>query len=170
MDRLRTASDFLTHIATPDVQEFQAKPLDLRCAFHACISLLSLRDWVAEGHQGADWHLQGKKQTQLVGNESNRRGSLQTVLRSALKQVALVSDVANGAKHMKLSRDYTDMQGGANTVVQVCTTGGGYSSGSSRPMPKDLIVAEVGPDQVDVLQSVRDLHKLWLAIFAENRW
>jgi hypothetical protein len=81
------------------VSEFRANPVDLRVAYHACISLLSLRDWSVVSHKNKAWQSGGVPQNPFI-TQGDLAGSL-----SALDaRFDVVADVANafethGAHH-----------------------------------------------------------------------
>jgi hypothetical protein len=63
MNRIATARDFFEHVVVPDFNVFHANQGDLRLAFHICMSLDHLADWIAKS-QGLDRgkFLEGKYQ------------------------------------------------------------------------------------------------------------
>jgi hypothetical protein len=44
VDKIETPREFYTNVVEIDIIEFLDKPDDLRLAYHACVSLVSLRD------------------------------------------------------------------------------------------------------------------------------
>jgi len=63
--RIETPQQFFEYVVVPDVSEFLERELNHRAAYHACISLLSYRDWVVKNHVGEVWSLAGVRQTPL---------------------------------------------------------------------------------------------------------
>jgi hypothetical protein len=169
LSRIANPSECFREIVDPDVDDCLSKPCDLRLAFHACISLFSLRDWIVKAHSGKAWAYNGAPQGHIHSNES-----LQVDLVRIQPSFLVVSNVANSAKHMVLeqNRQWTRMQGSANVVIQ--STGGAVSGGpiSSAPIcgGTDLIVADLGGKLHDVVASITDVHSLWKALLSENKW
>src|SRR5271166_6097744 len=128
--KIETPSEFFTEVVDVDVSEFQKNPIDLRIAYHACNSLLSLRDWVAETHKNKSWSHGGIPQP-LFGSGIQ----LQKALESLEHKFAIVTDIANASKHMVLDqkRSRTNLYGNANTEVQ--QFGGPIGSGPISAAP-----------------------------------
>ena len=151
--RIASPAEYLAEIVEPDVRECLADRLDLRKAFHACIFLFSLRDWIVAAHSGKAWTYNQAPQTRLHSKES-----LQAQLLQIQPSFLVVSNVANSAKHMFLKNwNWKRMEGSANVVVQ--STGGAISGGpiSGGPIAgsADLIVADLGGQLHDVVACMR---------------
>jgi hypothetical protein len=167
--RIATPSEFFSEIVDPDVDECLRKPRDLRLAFHACISLFSLRDWIVKAHSGKTWTHNQTPKGQLCSNDN-----LQHDLVQIQPSFLVVSNVANSAKHMLLKQDlqWTRMQGSANVIIQ--SIGGAIGDGPIAAAPiaggTDLIVADLGGRLLDVVACVSDVHSLWKSLLSENKW
>jgi hypothetical protein len=167
--RIATPAEYLSEIVEPDVKECLCDTLDLRKAFHACISLFSLRDWVVAAHSRKVWTY-----NQVLQNQFHSRKSLQAQLVRIEPSFLVVSNVANSAKHMflKTGWNWKRMEGSANVVVH--STAGTVSGGPVSAAPvsgsADLIVADLGGQLRDVVACITDVHLLWKVLFAENNW
>src|SRR2546423_436049 len=116
MPGLTTPREFLKDVVDVDVADF-ARPsqAELRLAFHACTSLLSLRDWVAEAHEGKRWTWRSTNKAPI---------SKKTLIVELIRiegDFGVISDIANASKHMVLkpSRRQTDLYGASDVGLQV---------------------------------------------------
>jgi hypothetical protein len=63
---LQTPKEFLLQVVDPDMTAF-AGQVELRLAYHACISLFTPRDWVYETHKGNVWTFQTRSFPAISG-------------------------------------------------------------------------------------------------------
>ncbi len=111
MKALSTPRDFLREVVDVYVANFaQVYSAELRLAFHACTSLLSLRDWVAEAHEGESWTWRTDTKSPI-----SKRSLLRdlTVIEA---DFGVTADVANASKHMVLepNRRQTTISGASD--------------------------------------------------------
>jgi hypothetical protein len=179
IDKIESPHDFYKHVVVVDILEFNNKADDLRLAYHVCISLLSLRDWVEVTYKGKAWQWNGTPRTPWSG-----RNDLQSQLQSIHYEFGIITDVANASKHLKLdkSRSRTKAEGIANVHVQsISTTLGGALLGamgfnttmfSEAPevVTEDSVVINDGGKLYDVRTSVESINLIWLKLFSENNW
>lgn len=168
-DKIETPREFLDHIALLDVAQFESNSADLRLAFHACISLFSLRDWVFLTYNSTPWVSSGLRQTQF-----NSKSDLQRSLNSIEREFTVVTDIANATKHMKLEprKSQTNLWGSANVAIQSTT---GNVAGTPVGMPSApggnlRITVRIDTTDHDVSASISAVKKMWKALFAENSW
>jgi hypothetical protein len=169
---ISTPRDFLTYIANPDIADFAKEITDLRVAHHACISLLSLRDWVVKHHNGKTWNYQSR----LVGTLDARRPKqgFGHDLVGIEKDFKVIFDIANASKHMILaqSQRLTTLHGSANVSIQILSTGSSSptpaASGADAGPTRALV--KIGSDYHDVLLAAQAVHAVWTTLFAENGW
>jgi hypothetical protein len=129
---LQTPKEFLDHVAGPDMADFsRPEQANLRVAFHACTSLLSLRDWVAAKYDGSKW----TDGTTVFGpiDKSKPVPTFQKDLVSVEPNFEIIFDIANASKHMVLdsARSLTELHGAANVAIMASTSGASYSTGGS---------------------------------------
>ena len=164
-----TPRQYFDVVVKPDVDDFDANRTDLRLAYHACTSLLGLRDWIFEAKQGSAWTYNAATRTPFTSKKD-----LYRALESFDAVFSVVFDVANASKHMVLKRDqaYTPLWGNANTVVQ--TAGGPIASSpvASTPIAASVskILVQIGPDWLDVFDHVRRAFAVLSKLMDENGW
>jgi hypothetical protein len=175
--KIETPRDFFDHVVEVDVSEFRANRLDLRAAYHACSSLLSLRDWVVESYKCKPWIFGGLAQKQFV-----RVGELQTSLEAIEPKFAIVTDIANASKHMVLDpkRRRTNLHGNANTEVHGFSSpsaarfSGGISGAPISALPisggPGHVLVKIDHDFHDVEACILAVHSAWTRILIENSW
>lgn len=168
LTRIATPNEFLTNVVEVDVLEFANSPGDLRLAYHACISLLSLRDWVLEERKNQVWKYHGAIKPAL-----SSKTKFQTELAEINNAFNVVTDVANATKHMTLRRNQalTDMVGNANVhIVSTSTVGvtpvGQLTCGHGQ----ERIFAHIGSNYHDLLTEVQNVDSIWQELFVENAW
>jgi len=172
MNAVGLPRDFLQQVVDPDVAECFSAPA-IRTAFHACTSLLSLRDWVHTSYQSTSWHFRNVAQRPF-----SSKSDLQKALEALEPAVAIVTDIANASKHMVLKPTMarTSLYGAANTTVTQTSSGGGIGGGpiGGAPIGGSVTIigvsVDIGGSQFDVLGSVRSCHALWLGLFNDNSW
>ena len=176
---INTPRLFIEHVVEPDVNDFLRDPADLRNAFHACISLLSLRDWVVAQHQGKSWSYE-----QIPMGQIPREGHLlQSILAERSKLFDYIADIGNAAKHMirrKATSSGVSLIESA-TVSRGVTYRGGALLGSMSmgqamfnqiPKPKefDCAVVEIDGRERFVHELVKNARVIWRRLFDENTW
>lgn len=140
-----------------------------RAAYHACNSLLSLRDWVLQAYRGNAWSRKGAGQ-QPFANALQ----VQRALEALDIRFAIVTDIANASKHMVLDpdRSRTTLYGSANTEVE--TIGGPLGSAplGAAPLGGSIsrIVVKIGNQSHDVKDCITAVHGIWRDLLAENAW
>lgn len=178
MAAIKTARDFMERIVVPDIEESLEHKADLRLAYHACISLFSLRDWIFDERRNTDWTYNG------IGREPFKQISeLQNSLRDIEPSFDCVSDIANAAKHKVLERGYTALYGAANTEIKRVATM--ISSGAilgalrlntaalnSAPIMQDteVIMVKINDEDYPVLAHIARVHGMWTQLMTENSW
>jgi hypothetical protein len=168
--RIETPREFFDHVVEVDVSEFLTNPLDLRAAYHACNSLLNLRDWVLTMHKTRPWSSGGAAKQPFAGT-----GQLQQALEALDQRFAIVTDIANASKHMVLdpARSRTKLGGNANTEVQQ-VHGGALGSGPIGAAPiggtSSRIVVKIDDQFHDVRDCVTAVHAIWCNLLTENSW
>jgi len=169
LEKIETVRDFCDVVVDPDFNEFEAHPIDLRRAFHACTSLLSLRDWICDVYADTSWQAFGNTQTPFTSKKS-----LQESINNLSSSANIVADISNASKHRVLMKghSYTPLYGTANVVVQMTESTISSSPISSTPIAgsSSRIVVEIGGAYYDVIGCVRDLHSLWHLLMSENHW
>lgn len=167
---LQTPKEFLTHVVGPDMAEFSAPgQAELRLAYHACISLFSLRDWVSQAQDGNPWIGDGVAYPII---SANRPGVFATDLCRVEPGFEVIADIANATKHMVLDRGLTSLYGAAN--VHISTLSVSSSAPASPPSPARTlagkVLVQIGPDFIDVLDNATKVHDMWKRLFAQNGW
>lgn len=164
---IRTPNEFFRSVVDPDVKDFLNGDLQLRMAYHACNSLLSLRDWIVKTYGGQAWILNGATQPAFNGIEQ-----LQQKLQSVDPAFAAIADIANASKHMVLDRGRTAMTGSHDT--QRIQIGGPIGSGpiGAAPLGASVsdIVVNVGGHIHSVREQVKRAQAVWTRILDENGW
>jgi hypothetical protein len=170
---LKNPKEFLSHVVDQDMSAFGAPgQAELRLGYHACTSLLSLRDWVYEDQKNNVWTFRGRTYPpirsktkffqELCGIESDFK---------------IISDIANATKHMVLdtSRRLTDLHGAANVHIQTIAGSGllgdgALGGGAIGSISSARVLVHIGAGFHDVLQSATKVHNLWRELFVENHW
>lgn len=171
MTNIATARQFFVEIAEPDAGALTGSGITLRNAFHACISLFSLRDWIVKDQSGKTWCYKGAPQGAI-----SDVGSLQASLVQIEPSFLVVSNVANSAKHMTLNNwSWKRMEGSANVVYTSTTSGGiGGAPIGGAPIGGSVtsisIVANLGTNFHDVVACVKDVTDMWRRLLNENGW
>ncbi len=171
--KIETPREYFDHVVNLDVNDLIDHPTDIRLAYHACISLVSLRSWILKAYKNRPWSWQTNAKGLLNENE----------LREALngmgpdRDLALVSDIANASKHMFLQPDQS-----ATVAINTATIAfGGALFGDSligdfAPGEPPLVVTsdrlQVKRDGTyfDVLTCVVNVRAIWVALLDENSW
>jgi hypothetical protein len=167
--KIETPRGFFDHVVDINVSEFSAHPLDLRAAYNACTSLLSLRDWIVETHRNTPWSAGGAPKPPFAS-----KGDLQQALEVMDSRFAIVTDIANASKHMVLdpNRRRTNLYGSANTEVQ--SIGGGIGGGPIGGAPiggaTASIVVKIDDKFHDVMDCVTAVHAILRGLMTENSW
>jgi hypothetical protein len=101
-----TAAELLRDVVEPDRKDAIQNPNSIRHSFHFVLGLFSLRDWVFEEFSGKpSWH------------SGNRISQFQDYLERQCTEFAIITDIANSAKRLELSRpSRTGMISGAKCV------------------------------------------------------
>ncbi|MCC8962264.1 hypothetical protein H8A95_08010 [Bradyrhizobium sp. Pear76] len=168
---LKTPKEFLTHVVDPDMKSFAGPGLtELRLAYHACNSLLSLSDWVIETHQGKRWTYRGAPRPAIP---SGKKDFLKQLCELE-PHFAIVADIANATKHLVLNQRRTALEGAPD--IQVRLSGGfdprshGMGGGALYSLPRLRILVRNGQDYVDVRMAAGRVHELWKELIEENGW
>jgi hypothetical protein len=169
---IATPKEFLKAIVDPDMAEFSGAITDLRVAHHACISLLSLRDWVAKAHDGTTWTYRGR----IIGTIDVDRPAkgFGADLIGIERQFEVIFDIANASKHMVLgNRKLTELHGSANVAIQILSSESTTKlSPTTSPEEKGelRVLVKIGNDHHDVLKCAQAVHAAWADLFRENGW
>lgn len=150
------AVHFFEQVVEPDHHDAWQHPESLRHAFHYCVSLFSLRDWVF--HEFA--------LTPVWAWGTNDPGRFQNYLEGQCPEFAIVSDVANSAKHLRLTRSKT---GGITGADHVALYGSAAISGgpiSSVPTLEVVVGGTIHP----LLHTAEKSLFMWRRLFIENNW
>lgn len=166
---IASPKEFLTVVVNPDMAEF-ATNKHLRFAHHACVSLLSLRDWVGLQHAGKAWKYRGS----TIGtiNPSALSAGFGADLINIERSFGVVFDIANASKHMVLSRKNTTLYGSANVSIQIVSSEPEklQPAKSAEDAGETRILVKIGGDFLDVLKNAEAAHKVWKELFEENGW
>lgn len=100
VEKIETPREFYANVVEIDEIEFRDKSDDLRLAYHACVALLSLRDWIFENYNGRTWTWMGDAQRPLTS-----KNTFQTSLEHLHDDFRIITDVANASKNLILDRD-----------------------------------------------------------------
>jgi hypothetical protein len=177
--KIETPGEFFVHVVNPDVDEFINEPTDLRRAYHACTSLLSLRDWIVKSYFKQNWSWQNQSQSKITTT-----GEIQKALNAIDKSFEITTDIANASKHMVLApnRRQTELYGAANVAISTATTAvGGAALGAAMLnsamldeaptiVITDRISVQIGSAHFDVLTCVVKARAIWDRLMGENRW
>ena len=155
--RIETPAQFFEYIVATDVAEFLDRQPNLRAAYHACISLLSYRDWVLKAHVGEIWFIHGVKQPQF-----DKKGEFLKALTEFDVSFGVVKEIANFSKHMTdSSNTFVHDIGPFNTVALNELPFNGFER---------LITVTIGGKGHDVRRSVRNNLLAWQKLNTENSW
>jgi hypothetical protein len=108
---LDSASKYYSEILKPEHDDFFTAPATLRSAFRLAGVLFHFRDWLFHHHKA---QLQAHFGTTIPSPEA-----LWEKVQSVDRQFGFIRDVANGSKHVGLTRPSTSMTHIANTVVEI---------------------------------------------------
>jgi hypothetical protein len=157
------SSEFLRDVVEPDYLEAAHAPESVRHAFHFMISLFSLRDWVREEFMHTpSWRYGSKKR------------DFQRALVTRCPEFAIVSDLANSAKHSELepSKSETGKITGAR-LVRISGGDGfsGFGALGEGPLGSvPMVEVEYGNDRRPVFWVGEKVLFMWRELFAENSW
>src|SRR5438046_1711668 len=114
MSTITRAVDFLEQIVEPDHKDAFQNCESLRHAYHYCIGLFSLRDWVYRefAHQPG-WQF------------GLGIGCFQKYLEGQCVEFAIISDVANVTKHRNLTKPVGGKTGGIGGSDHIALYGAG---------------------------------------------
>ena len=168
--KIATPREFFDHVVEKDVSEFASQATDLRSAFHACISLLSLRDWIVHVYKNKHWTHSGTAQPIITGKRK-----FQQALNDIDVRCGIVTDIANASKHMVLdpsSGPNTNLWGNANTAVHFYGGPLGSAPLGVAPVGGTISVIKVKIDRNyhDVLDCARATHSIWKGLMKDNAW
>jgi hypothetical protein len=168
---IATPKEFLTHIVDADMAEFVKEgECSLRSAYHACVSLLSLRDWIGTEHNAKTWTYKGQPIGTIDQNKLKAGFGADLVLLE--NDFEIVFDVANASKHMILTKGLTPLHGFANVYIQ--TVGGAFDADAFDPeafqTTQNSIFVKVGTHYHDLLKCAQKVHAVWKVLFSENGW
>lgn len=176
--RIETPREYFDHVVTIDVNDLISYPLDIRRAYHACVSLLSLRDWILQAYANQPWSWQTKTKGHLT------KAQFQKALNAIDPTFTIVTDIANASKHMVLepNKSQTNLWGSANVeTIAVTTASGGALIGSAplgsfafNQLPtvstSDRIQVKIDANYFDVLTCVVKAREIWVTLLQENSW
>ena len=171
VDKIETPREFYANVVAIDILEFRNAPDDLRLAYHACVSLLSLRDWVCTKSARTSWQWMGKAQCPFTNTYD-----FQAQLEIIHNEFRIITDVGNASKHLLLDkkRRRTQAEGVANVHIQSTTTlVGGALLGTmglnttmlneaGKVVTEDSVVIDDGGKLYDVKMSVESTNNVWL--------
>ena len=145
-----SARAFFTHVVRADLVDAMERPLEIRAAFHSATSLVSLRDWVLNEHDGTQWFLEGRPQGTLQNTRAGR-GRFQRALGAHSDAVRIVTAIANASKHMRIEHPLAGGLASARDVA-IREVGGSIND-------DEINVAELaaGPMAITVLDLRRPL-------------
>jgi hypothetical protein len=160
---VQTSVDFFRQVLEPDYRECIAAPADLRKAFHAAASLFHLRDWIAATESPNPTKEELKK----------LQSDLQAKLVARCEFFAIIRDVANASKHLKLiMKPSTSVTGAADIRSQEIATAaynvaGGYNvAGAYGPVLAVVII----PEGVVFAEAAAKVYEMWKEVFREKGW
>ena len=178
--KIENPREFFKHVVDVDVEEFKENPTDLRAAYHASISLVSLRDWVVKSHRDKVWTFAGVKRGRF-GTKEELQCQLKSTELGAKEQFVIVTDIANAAKHMFLcqNKGKKRLQKIADVNVPGLGEPSGRFSGVASGAPAGALPAGSGFARLlvkidgelhDVKECVMAVHAVWQRLFIENSW
>jgi len=177
--KIETPREYFDNVVELDVKDFIDEPTDLRRAYHACISILSLRDWIVKTHNSKRWLWQTKDQGLLKSKKQ-----LQEALNVIDKSFEITTDIANASKHMVLEPDrrQTNLYGSANVeIMTVTSSSAGALVGTAIPggfllnqaplvFSTNRIRVKIDSTYFDVLTCVVTARAIWVSLLQENSW
>jgi hypothetical protein len=146
---VQTSVDFFRQVLEPDYRECIAAPADLRKAFHAAASLFHLRDWIAATESPNPTKEELKK----------LQSDLQAKLVARCEFFAIIRDVANASKHLKLIMK-------PSTSVAYNVAGGYNVAGAYGPVLAVVII----PEGVVFAEAAAKVYEMWKEVFREKGW
>jgi hypothetical protein len=156
-----TAKEFMRDVVEPDYADARLNVESIRHAFHATVALFSLRDWVFSEFFG--------KSGWSYGNDL---GAFQRYLERQCPEFAIISDVANAAKHLELDRSRSGQIQGARCVRVSGGSGflgfGAIGGGPISSAP--TIEIEYANDRLPLLWIAEKVLEMWRRLFAANGW
>jgi hypothetical protein len=175
--KIETPREYFDHLVNLDVDDLIDRPTDIRLAYHACISLVSLRDWILKAYANIPWSWQTNHKYSLNQKELHEALNGIRPNREPDMNFAIVSKIANASKHMVLQAGVS-----ANVEVKAATTarGGALFGGSplgtfapgqpSTVSTSDRIQVKINTKYFDVLTCVVKVRAIWVALLQENSW
>jgi hypothetical protein len=171
--RIDTVRKFFEAIVEVDAAEFNAEQTDLRLAYHSCISLLSLRAWIAETHKYKPWAFCRDPKNPF----SNER-DLAKELNLINTCFSIVADIANTTKHMIRSErrktattSIVEIRSVRNgSMLGIAEFNGAMLNDPSGEFIEEWITTEIGGVSYDVVHCVNSTLALWRTLIAENSW
>jgi hypothetical protein len=179
IDKIETPREFFEHVVNLDAKDFLEMPTELRLAYHACTSLLSLRDWIYQSYNNRGWTWS----THSQGNMTSI-GELQRSLNAIDQVFGITTDIANATKHMILDPDrrQTSLYGAANLQIQTVTKVLGGSmlntdmlgnfmlNQNPTAVTSNRVRVQIGSVYYDVLSCVLLAKDIWSNLIEENAW
>ncbi|WP_147262622.1 hypothetical protein [Roseiarcus fermentans] len=175
--KIETPKQFFDYIVDVDVSVLLAAQTDLRLAYHACVSIWSLRNWVAATHYNQHWSNAGSPKPKFSND-----GDLQSELAKIDKRFDVVRDIANASKHMVLNRKPRILQGAQDirlieTPVLLNTAqfdSQGFNEGqfnqSDDIVTENWLIVETENQDYDVVDCINFTHAVWRGLLDENSW
>jgi hypothetical protein len=156
--RIENAVGFLNLMVLPDYDDFSRKQTDLRCAFHLACSLFHLRDWVQSDYG-------------LVKGWADT-GQLQRFLESRCTEFALIRDIANSSKHLKLDNHSTpvSMASAVFATITPQATNALYDSSRRYQGGSEVLVNADSGDPVRFTIVAQGALEMWKRLFREEGW
>jgi hypothetical protein len=152
--RNRAHEFFDTHVA-PAVNEWRAAPTDLRLAMIAAVALNQMADHFWHGFQAVD--------PSRVFNTLNPK-AFRAGLASRNPHFALVRDVADAHKHVKLDRPIRAITSAGQTTVGATGYGeGGFGTGPYGGGPSVVINLDSGQKQ-HLSTAVTEVVQFWTSM------
>jgi hypothetical protein len=172
---IKTPRQFLEDVVDPDVADFVNDRTNLRLAYHACWSLISLRDWIAKSYKGSNWKI-GSASQSAFQNE----GDLQTALCRINPLFKAIAAVANASKHMvydkiALPLKIEDVNSAPEIEKRNSALFGAAAFGTvlfnQSPAHIDRLRVRSGVHPpYDVAACIESAHVVWHELFDENSW
>jgi hypothetical protein len=154
--RIESPRQFFEGIVTPDVSEFLDRELNHRAAYHACISLLSYRDWVLKEYVGKVWSIDSVEQAPL-----SKVADFQKALQAHDRSFDVVAKIANFSKHMTANNTVLNELGALGTA--------GFNEVPLAAV-KRVFTVRIGTEGHDVRNNVRAAFFAWQKLNKENGW
>lgn len=158
MPRARTtAHDFFDTHAVPNHEEWLAKPVDIRLGMNAVVSLYHMADHF--------WHAYASLDSARVFATATP-AQLRSELARQHPQFALLRDVAEAHKHMKLDRSTRVVTGSSQIAVGATGWGqGGYGTGPYGGGLSIVVELDDGTKQ-HLTDLAREVRQLWASMLA----